>query len=145
MMQLVLWFLFQVAINYYPLLKIIWCLQIICILKREFEERFRLNRLSFLLYQEASLTTPSLYFVTIYKFLDQDRSNARNAPEVAKCLSLQQESAGVVAACWAVACVCGVTGDGLDEALATLRQLLDKGSAQNSKQRTKPLDIWRWF
>ncbi|KAA0189919.1 hypothetical protein HAZT_HAZT001141 [Hyalella azteca] len=93
---------------------------------------------------EMGRTPPPLLVMANF----QDRKQARSAPAIAKCLSLPVEgqappSGAVPVSCWAVACVCAVTGDGLDEAFATLRHLIDNGATQPAKRKKIPGEWWR--
>lgn len=109
-------------------------------------ELVRIMKLSKATSSQLSRSAPPLLVLANF----QDRSVARCAPEVAKCLGLPQEGqvgpaggGSVAASCWAVACVCGLTGDGLDEAMATLRHLMDRGDASPKKTKNKQMNRWR--
>ncbi|KAG7156814.1 ADP-ribosylation factor-like protein 4C-like 2, partial [Homarus americanus] len=68
----------------------------------------------------AQLGVPTPPLLVLANF--QDQIHARSAQGVAMSLGLG-EAMGVV---WAVAPVCALTGEGLDDAMATLRNLIDK-------------------
>ncbi|KAB7508155.1 ADP-ribosylation factor-like protein 4A [Armadillidium nasatum] len=76
----------------------------------------------------------------------QDKSYARGPEEVAIVLGLSEQwAAGIM---WAVAPVCGLTGEGLDSALHTLRTLIDGSKKERKKverhtQKKNP-PRWRW-
>ncbi|KAK8401884.1 hypothetical protein O3P69_001170 [Scylla paramamosain] len=80
----------------------------------------------------AQLGIPTPPLLVLANF--QDQIHARSAQGVALSLGLS-EAVGVV---WAVAPVCALTGEGLDDAMATLRALIDK-----VRQEARRRDRWR--
>lgn len=64
----------------------------------------------------------------------QDRPYARDSKEIAATLGLSEQWASNII--WAVAPVCGLTGEGIDGALHTLRALIE-GTRINRKTNKK--------
>ena len=64
----------------------------------------------------------------------QDRHYARSAEEIATVLGLGEQWAGGIK--WAVAPVCGITGDGLYTAMSSLRNIIDK-TRQETRRKSK--------
>ncbi|CAL4114723.1 unnamed protein product [Meganyctiphanes norvegica] len=69
----------------------------------------------------------------------QDQPWARSAQNVAASLGLCE----TLGSLWAVAPICALTGEGLDQALAMLRTLIDKVRADARKRERIGRDRWR--